>query len=111
MTVPDTAKQPQDHLKPAVQRDAEQSSEPVTVEWHGIPVELPATVEDWDLEALEAFEQGKVLSAVRLLLGSRRYDELRAGVREKLGRKPTVRDLTPLAEEIARTYGFETAGG
>lgn len=106
-SVPDKAKKPQDH-KPPAQREVE--GENVIVTWQGQEVELPATVDDWDADALEAWESGKALTGLRMLLGSRRYDELREEFRKNNGRKSKVGDFTPLFEEIAKLYGFETAG-
>lgn len=99
-------KKPQDHLKPAAQREAE-GEETVTIEWHGMSVEVPATIEGWDPDAAEAFETGRAITGLRLLVGSRRYDELRAEFKRQTGRKATIRDLTPLTEEVAKLYGFE----
>ncbi|HLT70273.1 MAG TPA: hypothetical protein VKZ72_08910, partial [Acidimicrobiales bacterium] len=41
----------------------------ITVDWDGVAVEIPAAIEDWDVEALEAFETGRAIRALRLLLG------------------------------------------
>lgn len=109
-SVPDTARQPQDHLPPAAQREAEGSTAPVTINWEGIDVELPAAVDDWDIDALDAMETGKLVAALRGLLGSKRYGQLRAEFEAKTGRKMKVGDLDPLFREIARVYGFTALG-
>lgn len=108
-SVPNNAKQPQDHKK-KTPAQAEAEGAGVTVEWEGESFELPATVDDWDLDALEAFEVGQVVTGIRHLIGNDRYDEVRRNLTKRLGRKLKVGDLKPLGDEIARIYGFGQAG-
>ena len=90
--------------------EAEATGVDLTVEWDGFTIVLPASVDDWEIDALEAFETGRVATAVRGLLGSRRYDELRRDYQAKHGRKPTVGDFGGLVNEIAKIYGFVDLG-
>src|SRR5690606_31955533 len=92
---------------PRVEADA---IETVTVDWDGLAVEVPASVDDWDPDILEAFEQGKAITVLRMLLGSLRYDGLRVEWKQRHGRAVKLGDLTRLFDEIARTYGFDGQG-
>ncbi|KJK48956.1 hypothetical protein UK23_15480 [Lentzea aerocolonigenes] len=49
----------------------------VTVEWRGETFALP-TAEDFPLDALEAEEAGKHLTALRMILGEQQYKAWRA---------------------------------
>lgn len=82
----------------------------VDVDWDGVTVTVPASPEQMDLDALEAFEGGKAIAALRAMIGSKGYDDLRKRYEKKHGRKPVVGDLGRLMEAIAATYGFETQG-
>ena len=91
------------------QREAENTAT-VEVDWDGVPVTLPGSPDDMDLDVLEAFEGGKAVAALRGLVGDRGYDELRNAYAKKNGHKPKVGDLGRLMENIAAAYGFETQG-
>lgn len=82
----------------------------VTVDWDGVPVTVPASAEDLDLDAIEAFETGKAVTALRAMVGSKEYDRLRADYAKANGHRPKVADLGNLMTEIAKAYGFDTAG-
>jgi len=92
---------------PKVEAEGEQT---ITIYWEGAAIALPATVDDWDVDVLEAFETGKAVSALRRLFGSKRYDQLLADFRSVHGRPAKLRDLTALVEQIAEAYGFEGSG-
>lgn len=64
---------------------------------------IPATSDAWPLEAAEAFEEGKVLAALRALLGAEQWSALKAS-------GATLSDLNALAEQIAEAYGFDSTG-
>ena len=49
--------------KTPAQIEAE-GDETVTVDWDGVPVTVPASAEDLDLDAIEAFETGKAVTEV-----------------------------------------------
>jgi hypothetical protein len=93
---------------PAVQAEAEDATT-ITVDWLGVPVVLPAKPDDWDLDAMEAFEQGKAVTAVRGVLG-KGYESTVEAFKKTHGRKPQVRDLESLMQGFAEAYGFESPG-
>jgi hypothetical protein len=95
-------------MSDAVQAEAT-GADTITVEWDGVPVTLPAKPDDWDLETLEAFEQGKAATAVRGVLGSS-YDSVLGAFQKRHGRKPKVRDLESFMQAFASAYGFESPG-
>jgi len=76
---------------------------PKLVVFKGTDYRLPDSPDDWDLEALEAFESGRVLAAVRGVLGEDAFAAIK-----RQGAK--VRDLEPIMEQISKAYGFESAG-
>jgi hypothetical protein len=76
----------------------------VNVEWRGLTLALPSTIEDCDLEVLEAFEDGKAATFVRSLLGPAQWAQVRATGPMK------VRDLAEIGELIAKALGFASPG-
>lgn len=91
------------------QREAE-GDPTTTVDWDGVTVAIPASPDDMDLDALEAFEGGKAVAALRAMIGSKGYDQLRRDYESTNGRKPKVSDLGRLMDGIAGAYGFESKG-
>ena len=83
---------------------------PTTLDWQGVTVPVVAEVEDLDPDVLEAFENGKSITAVRSLFGSDEYDRARKEFEKLHGRRPTMRDITALSDAIAAHFGFESAG-
>lgn len=94
-------------MSDAVQAEAT-GQETVDIDWDGVTVTLPAKPDDWDLEALEAFEQGKPATAARGVLGDQ-YDATVRAYKAKHGRGPKVRDLETLMQAFATAYGFDSA--
>ncbi|CAM3624611.1 hypothetical protein GCM10009799_05920 [Nocardiopsis rhodophaea] len=88
---------------PAIQAEAVGSTEPKRLTLAGAEYRLPATSEHWPLETMEAFEEGKVVTALRGLLGPDQWKQLKST-------GATLSDLNTLAEQIASAYGFDTAG-
>ncbi len=82
----------------------------MAVKWAGQTILLPPSVDDWDPDVLEAFENGKAIGALRTLLGSDNYEAARRQFARDNGRKPTVGDLTGLVSGIAEAYGFDGPG-
>lgn len=82
----------------------------VTVDWGGVQVVVPATVDDLDLDALEAFESGHAAAFARQVLGPAAYAEARKAYETLHGRRPKVRDLKALLDGVARLYGFGGQG-
>ena len=100
-SIPEGVKQPQDRQSPA-QREAE-GVETVEFTFDGHDFSLPADPLDWPSSAVEAFEDGKTIRAVKSILGERRYEKL------GIGSWP-LRKTTALFEEFARLAGFDDAG-
>ncbi|MGW5876710.1 hypothetical protein ACWFMI_09215 [Nocardiopsis terrae] len=90
-------------IAPAVQDEATGSTEPKKLTLAGAEYLLPAGSEEWPLAALEGFEEGKIVAALRALLGPEQWSRLK-------GTGATLSDLNTLAEQIAAAYGFETPG-
>ncbi|GAA1470232.1 hypothetical protein NE857_05545 [Nocardiopsis exhalans] len=87
----------------AVQAEATASEAPKKLTLHGSEYLLPASSDQWPLAALEGFEEGKIVAALRSLLGPEQWARLKeAGA--------TLSDLNTLAEQVATAYGFESAG-
>lgn len=77
---------------------AEAQSTYTEVEYDGETYSVPPTME-WDLDVLEALEDGQIVKAVRALLGEEQYAKFKST-------KPTVADLNALFEEIGKAAGF-----
>ncbi|WP_431870801.1 hypothetical protein [Nocardiopsis eucommiae] len=58
-----------------------------------------------DIDVIEAFEDGKVVTAVRSLLGMQQWATVKA-----MTPKPTMADLEDIADKIAKVYGMGSAG-
>jgi len=98
-----------DSAKPAAQVEAEGDVADATIslEWEGIEIRLPATVDDWDPDTLELLERGREISTLRALFGSDAYDAVAREFREHHGRKWKLGDVKRLGEVIAKQYGFD----
>lgn len=70
---------------------------------------LPATVDDWDAEALELMERGRAMMALRAIIGSAQYEALKAHLTVD-GVPPKVRDYSALMDALAAEYGFGDSG-
>ena len=88
----------EDNKTPA-QNEAE-ATETVIIEWRGRSFTIPATLDDCSVDTLEAFEDGKAVSAVRGILGDKVFASL------KREHKPTVRDFKELADIVAKAMGM-----
>ena len=73
----------------------------LTVEFRGDTYTLPKDVEDWSLEAYEAFEDGKPVAALRGVLGPEQWAKVKAhGLR--------VRDLEEVADVFFGAIGLSS---
>lgn len=92
-----------------------------SIEWRGIKVNLLAFVKDLDPDALEAFENGRAITGLRSLMGSKQYDAVREEFKTKFGHKPTLLDIAgdendgdatkaALATAVAEHFGFSDTG-
>lgn len=87
----------------AVRDEAAAAPEPKRLTLAGVEYLLPATSDQWPLAALEGFEEGKIVAAVRSLLGPEQWNRLK-------DTGATLADLNVLAEKIASVYGFQSPG-
>jgi murein endopeptidase len=84
--------------------------ETIDVEWEGMTLPVPADAQGWDLDALEAFENGKAIGLIRALFTSETYEQMKVTFRRNHGRPPKLKDLDGLMEAIAKSAGFESPG-
>jgi len=75
----------------------------VDVTWRSMKFTIESDPEGWDVETLQAFETGRVLTALRGILGERQWTEFTAAKP-----KPKGRDAGALFETIASAAGFDT---
>lgn len=75
----------------------------IEVEYLGDRYTMPATADDWDIEALELFQSGRSVAAVGLLMGTKQYSAFKVKHR-------TARRINEFADQLAVLYGFKSAG-
>lgn len=88
--------------KTAAQAEAE-GVEMASVQWRDLTLAFPADPEEWDIEVTEAFEDGKVVTAVRGLLGPSQWAAVKA-------LHPKNKDLSGLYDALAQAMGMTSAG-
>lgn len=101
-------KQGQEKTSPslaAVAQATAESDKPRFVHCKGERFRLPELT-DVDIDVLEAFEQGKVVSTIKGILGDQAVTRLRA----LHGGTLRVADLEPILDQVAKSYGFTSAG-
>lgn len=74
------------------------------LQWRGLELRMPPTAEDWDVEVEENFEDGRLVAAMRGILGAEQWAKVKAEV------KPKLKDIKDLSDAIGREYGFEDSG-
>lgn len=77
---------------------AEALNEAVPFRARGIDFELAPSAE-WDFEAIEAFEEGKIATFLRLILGAEQYAAFKAT-------KPKVGDVDEFVTELQKALGI-----
>lgn len=101
-------------LAPGINPDAAKAEveppETIDLDWNGVALQIASTIEDADPDVVEAFENGKAITALRALFGSDEYDRARRDYKKLHGRRPTMKDIGTLADLVAEHFGFETAG-
>ncbi len=60
---------------------------------------LLVTSSDWDYEALEAYEQGKIATFLRIILGEAQHNAFKAT-------KPKVSDVNSFSQAIQKALGI-----
>ncbi|MDG4792701.1 hypothetical protein [Micromonospora sp. WMMD1082] len=73
---------------------AEATGQPVTFEHAGQSYTVPPTAQ-WDLDAMEAYELGNIVTCVKLLLGPAQFEQFKPR-----GTKRTVGDLRDIFDAI-----------
>lgn len=73
------------------------------VEHDGMILTLPADPEDWPIEATYAFENGRVINAVKGILSAEDFAKI---MRKKYRNK----DFGKLYEKLAKAGGFDSSG-
>ncbi|WP_435112020.1 hypothetical protein [Nocardiopsis synnemataformans] len=103
---PQTPDEAQPHAVVAARAEAMSGDVAVAkvITWRGQTYSVPPSAEEWSIEVAEAFEDGRVIQAVRGILGPDQWASMKAKL------KPKVKDLNELAELIGQTYGFESPG-
>jgi len=77
---------------------AEALGENVAFDFDGVSYVVPPTSE-WEYEALEAFESGRVSAFLKALLGEEQHDKFKAG-------KPRIADVNRFVEAIQKALGI-----
>lgn len=73
------------------------------IEFRGESYTVPASVEDWSIDALDHYEGGRSVQFVRELLSTEEYERLRKQAK-------TVRDLEEFAKLVRKAGGMERRG-
>lgn len=97
-------------LRPDAAQNEAEGVENVDLDWEGITITIPVSVDEWDIDTLEAFETGKAATGIRALIGSARYDAVKAEFAKAHGRKFKVKDAASLMDAVAVACGFKSAG-
>lgn len=112
-TIPANAPRPQDHKAKASDEPEEEYPNAVmdeatgilmvTIHHDGMELTIPADPEDWPIQATLAFEDGKILNAIRALLSPREFNKV-------LAKNYRNKDFGKLYERLAKAGGFDNAG-
>ena len=86
----------------AVQNEVAQTE--VEIEWRGLKIAVPATLDDAPIEVMEAIEAGKGYQAAKYIVGPEKWAEIKATL------KPTKRDIDELMDSISVQLGFTKTG-
>lgn len=101
-TIPAGAKKPADHQKSAAQIEAEGAAT-VDVEWRDHTFTLPSDLDDVSVTTILAFEEGRVATAIRGLLGAAQWAEF-------MKTEPVTTDLRDLFDTFGPAMGLGTTG-
>lgn len=93
---------PQDHQKPAAQREAEKP-ETASVTYGDLTFTIPADLDGVDGEFLRYAADSDAYRMVETVLSAGQFAKFKAT-------KPKVRDYRDLGDQIAEVYGFADAG-
>lgn len=76
-------------------------------EHRGVSFVLPADARMLPVEAIEAFEDDKVVTFVREMVAPDKFQEWKASFAPN---RATMADIDELAREVGKAYGFNSAG-
>ena len=100
MTEPDTVDPAA--LKAEANPD-EDGSAPITLEWDGVTYTVESNAELWPVTVVEAFEDGKSVTAIRGIIGAKQWATYKAG-------NPNTRAMGRFFDAIAKACGLTSAG-
>lgn len=90
--------------KAALEAEAKEMAEESTVRsfmYRDIEFSIESDVDNWELEAMEAFEDGKSITVLRTLLGPEQWGKF-------MELKPKNKDFAEFAEKVFETVGVKT---
>jgi hypothetical protein len=96
--IPKGATVPADHQKPAAQLEAEKA-ETTAVVWRGHTFTVATDPDDYPIAVVMAFENGRNLTGLEILLGAKQWTELAKTMKTK-------RDATDLLEVMGEALGL-----
>jgi hypothetical protein len=102
VVIPANAKKPQDHKVKAIKYEAE-AVEQVEIEYLDLTFSIDADGTNLDIDIVDAFENGRIVSAIKAILGPVQYAQFRKT-------KPRMKQVNDLSDIIAKVYGFDTLG-
>jgi hypothetical protein len=83
----------------AVRNEATGNDSPIIITWNGQHFRLVPS-DDWDIETLEAIEDGKITHVLRAILADDGYDRL-----SKM--RPKVKELESFMNKAMRALGIQ----
>lgn len=82
-----------------------------TVTFEGEEYQVPASIEDVDIEVIRAFERNAGMAIVEGILGPKQWARLERAYRKAHDGAFPQRALEPLVVQIADVFGFDKPGG
>lgn len=95
--IPEGAKKPQDH-KTKSKKPKKSKSNVFTFEFRGETYPIDTDVRD-DWELAEAFSDNRIPEALRMLLGTRQYEQVKKNLADKSGRTKAT-DMSEFASKL-----------
>ncbi len=99
--IPEGAKKPQDH-KTKSKKPKKPKKGPIELEFRGHTYTLPAEIGD-DVEIAEAFQEGRPLSALKIIMGERQYLTMKQNLAGKKG-VTKASDVAEFANAVLERY-------
>lgn len=73
------------------------------LDYGGHTYTVPATTDEWAIDTMEAFEDGKAVAAARAILGRKQFAEFKQ-------RHNTLKQFNEFCDLLSVQYGFKSAG-